>query len=225
MDDPAFDDRAAIHRPVRHRDGEFANGPAHGGWPERGHHAQDVSLEHVNPDVLRFAEPDRAPRHRIEHGPEVGGRARDDPQDLARRRLLLERLGQRALPLRALALGVGGAARAALELPLQAPDLPLEPRDPGQGLGLGARRLGTRTALAHAFAFHSSRRLDLAEQAVELDGLGVVVVAAGVERACSRSPAIACAVSAMTGMAARGGVGLELPRRLPAVDDRAGSCP
>ena len=37
-------------------------------------------------------------------------------------------------------------------------------------------------------------------------------------RACSRSPAIACAVSAMTGMPRVRRVGLQLPRRLPAVD-------
>ncbi len=53
----------------------------------------------VTPDsaVERAAEPYRVADDGVEHRLRVGRRARDDPQDLAGRRLLLERLGQRAV--------------------------------------------------------------------------------------------------------------------------------
>ena len=42
-----------------------------------------------------FAEPCRVGEDRLEHWREIGGRSADDPQDLRRRGLLLQRLGQR----------------------------------------------------------------------------------------------------------------------------------
>src|SRR5215472_10342073 len=44
--------------------------------------------------IVGFAEPHRAPGDRVEDRLDVGGRARDDPQDFRRRRLLFQSLGQ-----------------------------------------------------------------------------------------------------------------------------------
>src|SRR5262249_16670107 len=56
------------------------------------------SLESRDGYVIRQTEARRALGHAVEHGLELRGRARDDTEDLARRRLLVERLGKIAIP-------------------------------------------------------------------------------------------------------------------------------
>src|SRR5262245_26401248 len=55
-----------------------------------------VKSEHRAEETV--AQVDRAPNDRNEHGLDIRGRAADHPKDLARRRLLLEGLGQVAVP-------------------------------------------------------------------------------------------------------------------------------
>ncbi len=65
-----------------------------GPQPVMGHEVQDLPVEAEDEAHLGLAEPGRAVRDRVEDRLDVGGRARDDPQDLAGRGLLLERLGE-----------------------------------------------------------------------------------------------------------------------------------
>ena len=60
--------------------------------------ASDVPVEAEDRGVGRAAEPRGALGHDVHDRLEIGRRAGDDPQDLRGRRLLLERLGQLAVP-------------------------------------------------------------------------------------------------------------------------------
>jgi hypothetical protein len=62
--------------------------------PVDGHGLQEVSLNLANGGIGRATEPRSACRDRLHHGLDVGRRARDHPQDVGRRRLLLERLSR-----------------------------------------------------------------------------------------------------------------------------------
>ena len=65
-----------------------------------GDQVQQLAVKPADHTVGRIAEPHRASGDRVEHRLAVGRRAGDDPQDLARGRLLVEGLGQIAvLPL------------------------------------------------------------------------------------------------------------------------------
>ena len=74
--------------------------------------------------------------HRVEHRLEVGRRARNDPQDSGRRRLLLQRLGQRS--------------RDAFDLGLQIRVGPRGRADPVQGAGAFLAELRLRAILVLA---------------------------------------------------------------------------
>src|SRR5205823_2628259 len=63
-----------------------------------GHQVKEAAIEPRYRAELRLAEPCRAGDDGVEHRLNVGRRPRDDTQDLARRRLLLERLGQITVP-------------------------------------------------------------------------------------------------------------------------------
>ncbi len=65
-----------------------------GGLPVRDRHAIDVPFLAVDEPLVRAAEPHRALDEARQHRLEVEGRAADDLEDLAGRRLLLERLGE-----------------------------------------------------------------------------------------------------------------------------------
>ena len=73
------------------------------------HDLQDVVLRQRDGDVPRVAEPGRALGHSVEDRLDVRRRARDDLQDLRRRRLLLEGLAELAGPVLHLLLegGIG----------------------------------------------------------------------------------------------------------------------
>jgi len=59
-----------------------------------GHEVKELAIELEDVAELRLAEPRRALRDCVEHGLDVGRRARDDAEDLAGRGLLLQRLRQ-----------------------------------------------------------------------------------------------------------------------------------
>ena len=62
------------------------------GQPVVRHEVEALAVEPVDEAELGLAEPRRAPGERVENWLDVCRRARDDPQDLAGRRLLLQRL-------------------------------------------------------------------------------------------------------------------------------------
>ena len=62
--------------------------------------AEGVTIDTEDDDVRSLAKPRGVVGHGVEDGLEVGRRARDHPQDLARRRLLLQRLGHLRMGLR-----------------------------------------------------------------------------------------------------------------------------
>ena len=78
-----------------------------------GDEEEPVAVAAVDCGVERLAQAGGAPCHGVEHRLDVGWRAADDAQDLARRRLLLERLGEAAV-------GVRQLLRARLHLLFQA---------------------------------------------------------------------------------------------------------
>ena len=55
---------------------------------------QEIAVEPRHEGELATAQPHRALGNRVEHGLDVGRRARDDTQDIAGRRLVLERFGE-----------------------------------------------------------------------------------------------------------------------------------
>ena len=59
---------------------------------------KELAFQRQIDGIGRPADPRGALGHDVEHRLEIGRRARDDPQDLAGRRLLLQRLGQLAVP-------------------------------------------------------------------------------------------------------------------------------
>ena len=63
-----------------------------------GDEVNQVAVECIHSTEQAIAEPDGAFRDRVEHGLDVGRRARDHPQDLACRRLLLQGLDEVAVP-------------------------------------------------------------------------------------------------------------------------------
>ena len=92
--------------PVQHRSAsDSSRGRAGERTPRRGRWGsrRDARRGGTSPsrrqmaDVERLAQASGALRHGVEHGLDVGRRARDDAQDLACRRLLLQRLGQVAV--------------------------------------------------------------------------------------------------------------------------------
>ena len=56
-----------------------------------GHRVNDVTIDAVNYRIVRLAQPRSVLGHRIQHWLNVSGRASDDAQDLAGRRLPLQR--------------------------------------------------------------------------------------------------------------------------------------
>ncbi len=93
MNDSPLEHRAAPHAPL-HRETEPI------GLGDRAMvsiEAQVISVEAEDARVVRSAEARGASDHRVEHGLQVRGRAADRSQDLARRRLLLQRVGQSLL--------------------------------------------------------------------------------------------------------------------------------
>jgi hypothetical protein len=58
---------------------------------------EGIPIDAEDDDIEGLTQPGRAPRDAVEDRLHVGGRARDDPQDLAGRGLLLERFGQAVL--------------------------------------------------------------------------------------------------------------------------------
>src|SRR5215471_14738779 len=70
------------------------DGRLNGDRPVVGDQPQEVSVSPKDVRVERVAQACGATRHRVEHWLDVGRRARDDAKDVARRRLLLERLGE-----------------------------------------------------------------------------------------------------------------------------------
>src|SRR5262249_42239359 len=86
---PSVQDRAAAAGPADQRDeGLDGDGAAMGSRSEA------VAVPEEDDGVERFAQSGCALDYGIEHGLDIGGRAADHPQDLARRRLLLRRLSQ-----------------------------------------------------------------------------------------------------------------------------------
>src|SRR5207249_3223993 len=77
-----------------------------GGAPLRDQMERLAVVEKENPQA-GLAESRRAFEERVEHGGEIVRRAGDDPEDLARGRLLLEGLGELSGPLLYLLLEVG----------------------------------------------------------------------------------------------------------------------
>ena len=118
----------------------------------------ELAVEAEHGAVPRLAQPHRAPDDGVEHRLDVGRRARDDPQDLARGGLLLERLRD---------LGMG--LREGQVLPFQLGEQPdvLDGDDRLGGEGLRQRDLLVREGLdfsppqdddADGYAFAQERR-------------------------------------------------------------------
>ena len=91
----------------------------------------ELALDPQDDRVDRLAEPRGPLRDDVEHRLDVGRRARDDPQDLGRRRLVLERLGELARPV--LDLLLEGGVRL-VELGRHAVELVGEPLELVAGL-------------------------------------------------------------------------------------------
>ena len=102
VDQPPFHHRAAADRAPVKRDVAGRHRAV------MGDEAQDASIDAVDDDVERFAQPGRAARNRIEHRLDIGRRTRDDAQNLACCRLLLQRFVQLTGALIELALQVRG---------------------------------------------------------------------------------------------------------------------
>jgi hypothetical protein len=89
------------HRPSNHCTRARGNGSPNRQigrvWPVCCDKPKGLTLQPKNCDISRAAEPRSTLGHDVHHGLEVRRRARDDPQDLRRGGLLLERLGQRSL--------------------------------------------------------------------------------------------------------------------------------
>jgi len=112
VDRPPFQYRSAVDHTADQWDDEPAKGPV-GDRAVVSDEAESIVVQPEDRGVRRLAQPSRALGHGVEHRLDVGRRAADDAQDLARRRLLLQRLGE-------VAVGVRQLARARLHLPLEA---------------------------------------------------------------------------------------------------------
>ena len=174
-----------------------------------GDQVQQLAVEPADHTVGRIAEPHRASGDRVEDRLDVGGRAGDDPQDLAGGRLLLEGLGQVAvlrLQLREQADvldgddGLVGEGRHQVDLLLgEGPDV-APPHDQGpDGFALAEERHGQHGAIAEGGLLNRRRGVlgvlphvvDVNDPALEDGpaGRGASVGAVGNTRlAASRSP-------------------------------------
>jgi hypothetical protein len=81
-DVPGWDDRPRIDR---------------WNWSTLGRQAQRVAIDEVDLDVGGVAKPSRSLGNRVKDGLQVGGRTGYDAENLARRSLLLQSLGQARL--------------------------------------------------------------------------------------------------------------------------------
>ncbi len=88
IDDGAPGDPIPVDRPPLER----RNRPVGGGWNEQ------VAVQAIDLGIARVAQLSRMPGHRVQDRLEIGRRARDHAQDLARGRLLLQRRGEIGVP-------------------------------------------------------------------------------------------------------------------------------
>ncbi len=89
LDRPGLKNRAAADQIPIHRKGQLRRG---GNRPVVGNQSQDIAFHPEHRDVVGMTEARGTLRHGVQHRLEVGRGACDYPQDLARRRLLLQRL-------------------------------------------------------------------------------------------------------------------------------------
>ena len=101
VDRLAVDDRPPGGRPTADRNQVWQYRSKR---PELGDPPQPIAVDTPDDRVVRAADARGVLGHRVHHGLQVGRRARDDPQDLPHRRLLLEGLRQLARPRLHLAL-------------------------------------------------------------------------------------------------------------------------
>jgi hypothetical protein len=90
IDECACRDRCLTARDLWEESCRFVSG-ARPGIVLRGE-MKELAVEARDDGVLAAAQPARASNDRVEHWLDVGRRARDDTKDLARRRLLFQRL-------------------------------------------------------------------------------------------------------------------------------------
>ncbi len=97
VDGARVEHRATVGRLAVDRNGELAEASAKN-RAMMGDEQELVAVAAEDAHVLRLAQARRALRHGVEHGLDVGRRARDNAQDLGGRRLLLQRLGEGGVP-------------------------------------------------------------------------------------------------------------------------------
>jgi hypothetical protein len=98
VDGPPIHHRSARDRPADERKGELPDG-ADEDRAVMGDEEEPVAVPAPDGGVERLAQARGALRHGVEHRLDVRRRARDDAKNLARRRLLLQRLGRTLLEL------------------------------------------------------------------------------------------------------------------------------